>query len=522
MRLDQLQIALRPRAHAQALDLGFALLRAHAGPVYRAWLALWLPLMAIGAALAWWHLPYGSWWLLAVWWLRPLLERLPLYVLSRLVFGETVGWRDAVRAWPGQLGGGWLRMLTWWRPWMTGRGLYQPVWQLEQARGDMAAERRRVIGRNGTGRAAVMFGLACAHFEWVLQLGLASFISYFASEQAGFSPFAFLANNRLDNHLQGLMMVLCYSVGGGIIAPFYSACCLTLYLNRRATLEAWDLEIALRQIAPPASASKPRTLAALLPLMLVAILAAILLPSPAAQAAPPEASCVAPSLPKDIHGQRDDAHDAGQAALRDEVDRLYATPALRGYVCELAWHEKNPAPRQPASQPVQATDLSWLATLLRGALIGGAICLAAWLLYRYRDRWTGFSVADRPAMATMIAGLDIRADSLPDDVAASVLRLWSDGQQRAALALLYRATLSRLVQQDRLALTEGATENDCLRLAQQARQRGALTPERCAVAADATALWLNGAYGRRWPDSATLHASCAAWQAQFDPRRAAA
>src|SRR5476649_828371 len=86
----------------------------------------------------------------------------------------------------------------------------------------------------------------------------------------------------------------------------------------------------------------------------------------------------------------------------------------------------------------------------------------------------------------------------------------------------YRATLSRLVQQDRLALTEGATENDCLRLAQQARQRGALTPERCAVAADATALWLNGAYGRRWPDSATLHASCAAWQAQFDPRRAAA
>ena len=524
MRLDQLQIALRPRAHAQALDLGFALLRAHAGPVYRAWLALWLPLMLVGAALACWHLPYGSWWLLAVWWSRPLLERAPLYVLSRLVFGETVGWRDAVRAWPGQLGGGWLRMLTWWRPWMPGRGLYQPIWQLEQARGDMAAERRRVIGRNGTGRAAAMFGLACAHFEWVLQLGLATFISCFASEQAGFNPFAFLANSQLDKHLQGVLMVLCYGVGGAVIAPVYSACCFTLYLNRRATLEAWDLEIALRQIAP-AAAGKTRTpatlLPTLLPILLAAILGAALLPAPTAQAATPDASCVAPPQPKDVHGKRDDARDADQAAARAEVDRLYATPALSGYVCELAWHQKNPARPQPATA-AQLPDLSWLAVLLKGALIGGAVCLAGWLLYRYRDRWSGFTVTDRPAMATMIAGLDIRAESLPDDVAASVLQWWRDGQQRAALALLYRATLSRLVQQDGLALTDGATEGESLRLARQAAQQGTLTPQRCAVAADATALWLNGAYGRRWPDDATLRASCAAWQAQFDPRMVAA
>lgn len=549
MRLDQLQIALRPRAHAQALDLGFALLRAHAGPVYRAWLALWLPLMAIGAALACWHIPYGSWWLLAVWWLRPLLERAPLYVLSRLVFGETVGWRDAVRAWPGQLGGGWLPMLTWWRPWMPGRGLYQPVWQLEQARGELAAERRRAIGRNGTGRAAAMFGLACALFEWVLQLGLGAFISFFASDQAGIYPLAFLFNPQLDIHVQGLLMVLCYSVGGAVIAPFYCACCFTLYLNRRATLEAWDLEIALRQIAPPAPAGRTRMAAALLPMVVPALLAALLAaaPAPAAQAAPgapatttlpattvpaapvpaapsaasSAASC-APPHASDVHGAREAARDAGQAAVRDQVDQLYATPALRGYVCEPVWRRKNVSRRQAPVQAASLPDLSWLATLLKATLIGGAACLAGWLLYRYRDRWPGFTAQDQPKLATTIAGLDIRAESLPGDVAANVLQLWRDGRQRAALALLYRATLSRLVQQDGLALTDGATEGECLRLARQAEQQGALTARRCAVAADVTALWLNGAYGRRWPDDATLHASCAAWQAQFDARTVAA
>jgi hypothetical protein len=71
--------------------------------------------------------------------------------------------------------------------------------------------------------------------------------------------------------------------------------------------------------------------------------------------------------------------------------------------------------------------------------------------------------------------------------------------------------LSRLVQQDGLQLAQGATEGDCLRTARQA----ALPPDRYQVAATVTTLWLNGAYGDRWPDSTALLAACAAWQAQF-------
>jgi hypothetical protein len=71
------------------------------------------------------------------------------------------------------------------------------------------------------------------------------------------------------------------------------------------------------------------------------------------------------------------------------------------------------------------------------------------------------------------------------------------------------------VQQDGLSLAQGATEGDCLRLATQAVQRQALTPARYGVANTATTLWLNGAYGNRWPDSASVHAACGAWQEQF-------
>ena len=54
MRLDQLQLDLRPRTNAQALDLGFALLRANAGRVYAVWLSLWIPAMLVSALIANW------------------------------------------------------------------------------------------------------------------------------------------------------------------------------------------------------------------------------------------------------------------------------------------------------------------------------------------------------------------------------------------------------------------------------------------------------------------------------------
>ncbi len=536
MQIEKLQLDLRPRPNAQALELGMALLRAHAGTVYKAWLALWLPLILLSAVLAYLFPGPGGWWLLLPWWLRPLLERAPLYILSRQVFGETVSWREALRAWPRQLGGGWFRLLTWWRPFFAGRGLYQPIWQLEGARGADAAARRKLIGAGGTSGSAYWFGVACAHLEAALQFGLIAFIGIFLTSEHAINPFAYLfgADTTRDPALVLIVSFACYALSGGIIGPVYAACCFTLYLNRRATLEAWDIEIMLRQIKPPITRQRSGSIMPKLPLVAVIVLTgALLVPATPVEAASPAAGlagqalpaqkCAEPEWAKSARTPRPPDRSVEQAQLRRELTQLYATDDLRNYRCIESWQPKKTTKKSEDKKPDKGElpDLTLLAEIIRVMLIAAAIGMVAWLLYRYRGQFAGLLGRPAPALATEIGGLDIRPESLPGDIVGSVLRLWQQGERRNALALLYRATVSRLASEDGLRLTRGATEADCLRLAGQACRELRLSAGRLQVSAAVTALWLDGAYGDRWPDTATVNASCQAWQAQFGTAKVA-
>lgn len=88
MRPEDLDVALRPRSPWEAMELGTALLRRHADAIWRPWLLATLPVLALLNALAWWT---DLFWLAAVllWWLKPAFDRIPLYVLSRGVFGTS-------------------------------------------------------------------------------------------------------------------------------------------------------------------------------------------------------------------------------------------------------------------------------------------------------------------------------------------------------------------------------------------------------------------------------------------------
>ena len=515
MQIDQLQIELRPRSNAQALDLGFALLRAHARATYLAWLALLLPLVALSAALTLWA-PELSWlWIMLLWWCKPLLERAPLYVLSRGVFGSAVSWRDALRAWPRQLGGGMLSLMTWKRPFCAGRGLDQPIWQLELARGPVARKRIRVLSGKGTGASAIWFGVVCAHLEMILQLGQIGAISVFMGGSGEVNPFALLSGAMsTEGGAAPLAILVIYAIASAIVGPVYIAGCFTLYLNRRASLEAWDIELKLRQIAAPATAPGRRQRGVALHMLgALALLATLLPAAPDTWAAAPVPDCTPPGITTDT---RSPFPTSDQVRVRKQLDALYATSDLRGYKCEVSWKPRHPStgtPNRDLRQP--ELQLPLLAQVLRVLLIAFAIGLVGWLLYRYRDKLPRRRRSVAAVPATDIGGLDIRAESLPDDVAASVRALWSQGRRRLALALLYRATLSRLVTDDQLDLRQGNTEGDCLRSANLAQVAGRLTRARLVVAVETTSLWLAGAYADRWPDDAALHACCDAWQAQF-------
>jgi hypothetical protein len=564
MRIEQLQIELRPRSNAQALDLGYALLRSHARATYTAYLALWLPLVALSAGLTLLMPTFAGLWVLLAWWCKPLIERAPLYVLSRKVFGTEVSWQEALRAWPRQLGGGMISLMTWKRLFAGGRGLYQPVYQLELARGKVARSRCRILSGKGSGTSAILFGVVCAHFELILAFGITGMIGIFMTDgSANINPFALIVAKGAGFNI---LLLAIYAAASAIMGPIYTACTFTLYLNRRASLEAWDLELKLRQITRPVARAGRRRPGATLPVIVALCLLALGLPaapdaraaikaeasatteasetstssataaasataassarSAASTTAAPGATtaasattmssaakCPAPKPPKN---KRSPSPTPAQQRVRAQLDALYATETLRGYECISSWTLKNPS-KEKKRDTTQPITMPLLAAILKVLLIAGGIGLVAWLLYRYRDRLPGFHLSSRLTRATEIGGLDIRAESLPADVAAAVRALWRDGQRRAALALLYRATLSRLVSDNQLELRQGNTEGDCLRLARRAAQDGRIGSERLEVAISATSLWLAGAYADRWPGDVALFACCDAWQACFAP-----
>jgi hypothetical protein len=240
-----------------------------------------------------------------------------------------------------------------------------------------------------------------------------------------------------------------------------------------------------------------------------------------AASAPVVTDCEPPDGLKQQDTGRGPDRSPQQAAARRQLDQVFAHEDLRGYRCGEQWELRVPPekektkPKDPPLMPRWVAAI--LAAVLKVALIGGAIALVAWLLQRYAAPLRfNFAAAPEPRLATEVGGLDIREESLPADVAGAVRALWQQGQQRAALALLYRATLSRLVSRQSLKLHHGATEGECLAQARSANAAGTLDGASLALADQATTLWLNAAYGARWPAEETVAALCTRWQAHFD------
>jgi hypothetical protein len=87
---------------------------------------------------------------------------------------------------------------------------------------------------------------------------------------------------------------------------------------------------------------------------------------------------------------------------------------------------------------------------------------------------------------------------LPDDIPTTIRRLIEKGELRAALGILYRASLAELARQG-VAIPAGATEGDCLELASQT-----LPAHQVAVMIRLTRCWSGVAYAHRQPSGSEL------------------
>jgi len=245
MRVEGLAIALRPRTQGEACDLGAALVRGHAASIWRCF----TPVFLVVAVLALCTVDcFGGLPVLIVFWLKPWLDRVLVFVLARAVFGEATRWMDLWRARRLVLGGQLLRTLLWRRfsPW---RAYTQPIEQLEGQRGSARRLRAKLILNDNRG-AATALQTAFAHAEAVLTYALVALLWWFAPENRNADVWDWFFNPGAHPAGQpGLSLVLALSYMAVVLflEPFYVAAGFAMYLNRRVALEAWDIEQEFRR-----------------------------------------------------------------------------------------------------------------------------------------------------------------------------------------------------------------------------------------------------------------------------------
>jgi hypothetical protein len=156
-----------------------------------------------------------------------------------------------------------------------------------------------------------------------------------------------------------------------------------------------------------------------------------------------------------------------------------------------------------------------LAHVFEVLLWAGAIILVSVLIWRYRA-WISTFVSRRQGpeniqrnVPRQLFGLQVNAQSLPDDVAGTAERLWAT-QPRKALGLLYRALLSRLLTDYQLPLKNADTEGEVL---QQVAQLKLLALH--AYSQRLTEHWQNLAYGHHLPPAHLQQELCDGWRQLF-------
>jgi uncharacterized protein DUF4129 len=235
-------------------------------------------------------------------------------------------------------------------------------------------------------------------------------------------------------------------------------------------------------------------------------MAALLLMAAAAGAAAPRRQQGAPAPTREEIGR---ALDAVKADPLLKAERTFKT---------LRWNDTTQ--RETRSSPW----LSWLGGLFRWldqsarVLIWTAAAVLAGMLVVFLLRMirAARGAADFAAFVapTHVRDLDIRPETLPDDVGRAARELWDRGEHRAALALLYRGLLSRLAHVHHIPIRDSTTEGDCLALAATH-----LTDQRRDYAARLVRVWQRAVYGGEPSPSPVVYALCDGFAAALDASR---
>jgi hypothetical protein len=510
MRLSDATAVIRPRTTWEAMDLGVLLSQRHRRLLMTSWAIVTLPVFAL---LSWvlWDSPSLA--VFIFWWLKPAFDRLPLYILSKAMFGETPTLKQALRQFPRLLQPQLLVSLTW-RRLSLSRSFLMPVVQLEGLSGEPRQQRLQVLLQRNAG-AARWLTIIGVHLESALWIGLMVLFYMFLPQQVELDwswqtlITAATQDWRWLEHLTNAFYALVLIVW----EPVYVACGFSLYLNRRTVLEAWDIELVFRRM-------RQRLSSAAVPLLLAAFLL-----TPTAQTVWAAEPVISPDSPRLL-----DQPLTSQAS-RDSIKAILDQPPFKNKESVTRYRFGEDQPAADTADDDRTTE--WLeallklldyqrfgaaATLIEVLLWGVVISAIGLLIWHYRD-WLQAFVRRRPALNSKVArplpqqafGLDLNRETLPADIAASAERLWQT-HPREALGLLYRGLLSHLLHDFNLLLKPADTEGQVLERIEHLQQ-----PALLAFSKILTGHWQNMAYGHRLPPAHLQQELCDGWRALFGP-----
>jgi hypothetical protein len=202
------------------------------------------------------------------------------------------------------------------------------------------------------------------------------------------------------------------------------------------------------------------------------------------------------------------------------VEQLKRDPDLASQrkIRVLHWAGQSDSDAGPRERPAW---WRWIESLFEWLMQGGrfliwaacAVLAALLVIYLLRTLRMRVATAASTVLApTHVRDLDIRPESLPDDMGAASRELWSRGEHRAALALLYRGCLSRLAHVYRVPIRDATTEGECIALA-----AGQLSGDSATYVSRLVSIWQRAVYRGEEPSAELMSSLCDGFAGALDP-----
>ena len=519
MSPDNINTNIRLRTVWEAVDLGFAM-------VQEWWQSLYLPLAILTFGIAiplFYFMPADKYWLAALifWWLKPLYDRLLLHIISHRMFNDEINTKQALQALPALIWNtGFFQSITF-RRFSLSRGFNLPIWQLEQLRGSARSGRQDVL-HIAAHSQAVWLTIGLWLIEFILFLSLFALMLMFLPQHISSDLLdgLFTKSVQYQEWLDVLMAVF-YVVVVTFIHPFYVAGNFALYINRRTQLEAWDIELDFRKMNQRFKKLTETVLSTQqstkLPTLLLACLLIGILFTPS--------STVNAEEPSEILVETRQSADKSKSV----IEEVMLTENLNDKKKVMRWVK---IPTEDEDEEEDDESGNWFFDLLKTlvdasatglaflleSLLWVALLAGVFLIYYFRDRWlplfqTSQHTKDDYEAPEIMFGMDVRPDSLPEDIISEARQKWQQGDHRDSLSLLYRGALVRLINEEKIKLKDSHTEGDVLK-----QSSNSITPEKLSYLQTLTIQWQRIAYAHRTPDDEmnnTMHTLFDSWATRF-------